>query len=130
MVSTRSSTAAKANGYEQPNGNGAATGKQPKKRVGADDLRSETKRPKLEDKTDRTRWRMQDEKGRHTWHYLEDDEALKEWPQSTADKYYLGLDTVCRPCPPFLPFIPLIVSSANAMFLLGTTCPAETEETS
>lgn len=56
-----------------------------------------TKRPRLEDKTDLTRWRMLDEKGRHTWHYLEDDEAIERWPQSYADKWYLGLDTVRFP---------------------------------
>ncbi|KAL4966074.1 terpene cyclase/mutase family protein [Aspergillus stella-maris] len=40
---------------------------------------------------DRTRWRMKNENGRHTWHYLEDDKPAKDWPQTTADKYYLGL---------------------------------------
>ncbi|EHA57490.1 lanosterol synthase [Pyricularia oryzae 70-15] len=49
------------------------------------------KRPKLAEKTDTARWRMLDDEGRHTWHYLEDDEAVKEWPQSYADKWYLGL---------------------------------------
>lgn len=44
---------------------------------------------------------MLDEKGRHTWHYLEEDEAVQKWPQSIADKYYLGLDTVCYIVPPF-----------------------------
>lgn len=106
MVSTRSSNGlVKANGYEKLNGNssninGTVAGKQSKKRVSTDKLSSETKRPKLENKTDRTRWRMLDEKGRHTWHYLEEDEAVKKWPQSIADKYYLGLDTVrCNPTP-------------------------------
>ncbi|RYP11868.1 hypothetical protein DL767_011271 [Monosporascus sp. MG133] len=89
MVTTRSGATAKANGFAQPNGNGIA-----RKRASGDDFSStETKRPKLEDKTDRTRWRMLDEKGRHTWHYLEEDEAVEKWPQSIADKYYLGLDT-------------------------------------
>ncbi|KAL2840674.1 terpenoid cyclases/protein prenyltransferase alpha-alpha toroid [Aspergillus pseudoustus] len=40
---------------------------------------------------DRSRWRLRNENGRHTWHYLEDDNAAKKWPQTLADKYYLGL---------------------------------------
>ncbi len=55
------------------------------------------KRPKLSERTDYTRWRLLDEEGRQTWHYLEDDEAAKEWPQSTADKYFLGLPMVSYP---------------------------------
>ncbi|KAI1254187.1 hypothetical protein MGN70_004583 [Eutypa lata] len=97
MVSTPSNGLAKANGYEKLNGNGSvngtAAGKQSKKRLNADGLSGESKRQKLEDKTDRTRWRLLDEKGRHTWHYLEEEEAVQKWPQSIADKYYLGLDT-------------------------------------
>lgn len=46
-------------------------------------------------KTDYTRWRMLDEDGKHTWHYL-DDEAVAKWPQTPADKYYLGLPLVCH----------------------------------
>ncbi|KAI9707584.1 MAG: Lanosterol synthase (Oxidosqualene--lanosterol cyclase) [Candelina mexicana] len=42
-------------------------------------------------KTDYERWRLLDVKGRQTWHYLESDEELKEWPQSIADKYHLEL---------------------------------------
>ncbi|OQE38661.1 hypothetical protein PENCOP_c008G03590 [Penicillium coprophilum] len=42
-------------------------------------------------KTDYTRWRMRDEDGNYTWHYLDDDEAVPKWPQTLADKYYLGL---------------------------------------
>jgi lanosterol synthase len=45
-------------------------------------------------KTDLTRWRLLDDRGRQTWHYLNSDEEVKKWPQSTADKWYLGLDTV------------------------------------
>lgn len=52
------------------------------------------KRPKVGDKTDVTRWRMVDQDGRHSWTYLEDDEAAKNWPQSHAEKYYLGLPLV------------------------------------
>lgn len=49
------------------------------------------------EKTDYTRWRLKDDRGCQTWHYLQTDEELKAWPQSTADKYFLGLDTVCLP---------------------------------
>ncbi|KAI9765508.1 MAG: Lanosterol synthase (Oxidosqualene--lanosterol cyclase) [Geoglossum simile] len=44
-------------------------------------------------RTDYTRWRLLDERGRQTWHYLEDDEEVKRWPQSIADKYLLGQST-------------------------------------
>ncbi|KAI9747109.1 MAG: Lanosterol synthase (Oxidosqualene--lanosterol cyclase) [Lichina confinis] len=44
-------------------------------------------------KTDRSRWRLLDERGRQTWHYLETDEEVKGWPQSIADKYFLGTET-------------------------------------
>jgi len=47
-------------------------------------------------KTDHTRWRMKNVDGRQTWHYLESDEQLKAWPMTSADKYYLGQDTVCQ----------------------------------
>jgi hypothetical protein len=45
-------------------------------------------------KTDATRWRLRDVDGQQTWHYLSEEQA-KEWPQTTADKYFLGLPTVC-----------------------------------
>lgn len=103
MVTTRSSSSAKANGTPRSNGkangtsvklDGNTNGTLSKKRTGGETLSTPTKRPKLEEKTDPTRWRMLDEKGRHTWHYLEDEEAVEGWPQSCADKWYLGLDTV------------------------------------
>jgi len=52
------------------------------------------KRPRLDAKTDATRWRMKNDDGRQTWHYLADDDAAKEWPQTYADKWYLGLPLV------------------------------------
>lgn len=52
------------------------------------------KRMKLPSRTDYSRWRLLDESGRQTWHYLEDDEKAKSWPQTTADRYFLGLPTV------------------------------------
>lgn len=58
---------------------------------------SASKRPKLQERTDYTRWRMLNEAGRHTWHYLEDVEDVEEWPQSLADKYFLGLPMACLP---------------------------------
>lgn len=45
-------------------------------------------------RTDITRWRFRDNDSRHTWHYLDNDAAAKDWPQSYADKYYLGLPLV------------------------------------
>ncbi|KAI0017177.1 terpene synthase [Xylariomycetidae sp. FL0641] len=93
MVTTRSSSAAQTSAHATgslPLDRGAT---RPKKRTSNDSLDQDPKRPRLADKTDRTRWRMLDEKGRHTWHYLEDDAAAKKWPQSIADRWYLGLDT-------------------------------------
>lgn len=50
---------------------------------------------KAEDaKTDLYRWRLKDDRGRQTWHHLETDDEVKQWPMTVADKYYLGLDTV------------------------------------
>lgn len=54
--------------------------------------------PKLRKSTDRTRWRMRDVGGVQTWHYLEDDAEAKKWPQSTADKWYMGMPTVRASC--------------------------------
>ena len=48
----------------------------------------------LDQKTDYSRWRLLDEQGRHTWHYLTTDEQVKAWPQTIADKFHLGLPTV------------------------------------
>ncbi|KAI8933686.1 hypothetical protein NX059_009405 [Plenodomus lindquistii] len=44
-------------------------------------------------KTDYSRWRLMDEQGRQSWRYLESDEERADWPQTTAEKHFLGLDT-------------------------------------
>ena len=43
-------------------------------------------------KTDTARWRMRDERGQQIWQYISSEEA-ERWPQSTAEKYHLGLPT-------------------------------------
>ena len=48
-------------------------------------------------KTDYSRWRMLDENGRQTWHYLTSDAEVEKWPQTITDKHYLGLPTVSNP---------------------------------
>lgn len=63
---------------------------------GSEDDQIAPKVPKLGSKTDISRWRMKDDESRHTWHYISEEEA-KEWKQSYADKYYLGLDLVRHP---------------------------------
>ena len=50
-----------------------------------------------DEKTDRTRWRLEDDRGCQIWHYLESDEEVAKWPQSVADKWYLGMETVGSP---------------------------------
>lgn len=64
-----------------------------KRSIDSTDAAVPAKRPKLSERTDYSKWRMLDEKGRQTWHYL-DDEEVKKWPQSDADKWYLGLPLV------------------------------------
>ena len=46
------------------------------------------------EKTDYTRWRLRDDRGCQTWHYLHTDEEVEAWPQSAADRYFLGMETV------------------------------------
>ncbi|CAG8534492.1 20617_t:CDS:10 [Dentiscutata erythropus] len=41
--------------------------------------------------TDLNRWRLKVEHGRQTWHYLDNDDEIKNWPQSIVDKYWIGL---------------------------------------
>lgn len=104
MVATRSSTRKSTGASPQPtsspiavvdgsrNGNGSGN---VKKRGGVQTNGDhESKRQKLAEPVDRTRWRMKADEGRHTWHYLDDDAAVKEWPQSYADKWYLDLPLV------------------------------------
>lgn len=48
----------------------------------------------LDECTDLRRWRLADDRGRQTWHYMSTDEGAKSWPQNTIDKYHLGLEVV------------------------------------
>lgn len=77
-----------ANGIDH--GNGHANGNKAATTKGSS-MRTED----WEAGTDHTRWRMKDDRGTQTWHYLESDEEVKAWPQSRADKWYLGMETVC-----------------------------------
>ena len=52
-----------------------------------------------DERTDLTRWRLRDDRGRQTWHYLETDQGIEQWPQSLADKHFLGLQLVREPFP-------------------------------
>jgi hypothetical protein len=62
-----------------------------------------TKTVKHDKRTDLRRWRMLDDDGRQTWHYLEDDKEAEAWPQSFADRYFLSLPTVSVPPPAKMP---------------------------
>jgi len=82
---------ADANGHTNGNGNDM------QKKLNSEVNGATVRKPILSERTDYSRWRLLDERGRQTWHYLEDEEDAKEWPQSTADKYFLGLPLVCIP---------------------------------
>jgi lanosterol synthase len=48
-------------------------------------------------RTDLLGWRLkvgEDNHGQHKWVYLPEGPARKEWPQTTMDKYAIGLETV------------------------------------
>jgi hypothetical protein len=48
----------------------------------------------VDKETDLERWRLLDERGRQTWHYLKTDKEVKAWPQTLADRHHLGLPLV------------------------------------
>lgn len=73
------------------------------------DSRSFPKLPRIEEKTDSTRWRLKDDDSRHTWHYLADDKAAEDWPQSYAEKWFLNL--------------PLVQKSSSSTWLLIKLTP-------
>lgn len=53
-----------------------------------------TTKTKTTTTTDLERWRLLDERGRQTWHYLSTDEAVQAWPQTVVDRHHLGLPLV------------------------------------
>jgi lanosterol synthase len=83
MVQPRQSSQKVVNGVANGSAHGSANGQD-----GADAI------DPSQEKVDRSRWRLLNESGRHTWHYLKSDKEVEEWPQTTADKYHLGLPTV------------------------------------
>lgn len=87
------------NGYSKSNGNSKKRHSNPNGVNGQED-EHDSKRQKVAEPVDRTRWRMKSDDGRHTWHFLDDDEAVKKWSQSYADKWYLGLPLVRLPAFP------------------------------
>ncbi|CAG8514322.1 9242_t:CDS:2 [Diversispora eburnea] len=52
------------------------------------EINIDTKRTNLEN------WRLKVENGRQTWHYLEHEDEIKNWPQSIIEKYWLDLPFV------------------------------------
>ena len=48
----------------------------------------------VDKETDLHRWRLRNVQGTQTWHYLKTDEEVKAWPQTLADRHYLGLPLV------------------------------------
>lgn len=50
----------------------------------------------MQEATDLRRWRLLDERGRQTWHYMSTDRAAASWPQTVADKHHLGFQLVSR----------------------------------
>ncbi|RHZ69532.1 hypothetical protein Glove_283g113 [Diversispora epigaea] len=43
------------------------------------------------ERTDLEKWRLKVENGRQMWYYLENEDEIKNWPQSIVEKYWLGL---------------------------------------
>jgi len=87
MVVTRQSAQMASNGATNGHANGHANDRSSRPINGY-------KLDSSDEKIDRSRWRLLDESGRHTWHYLKSDKEVEEWPQTTADKYHLGQPTV------------------------------------
>ena len=43
---------------------------------------------------DLDRWRLLDERGRQTWHYMKSEKEVQAWPQTLIDRHHLGLELV------------------------------------
>lgn len=95
MVTTRSNGAAKTQPANATDASGTIENGS-RKRKSDVQLTNEPslKVAKHQEETDISRWRCLDEKGRLTWRYLEDEDEAEAWPQSYADKWFLGLDLV------------------------------------
>lgn len=93
MVSTRSQTSTPTRPADATS-TSIANGSPSKKRKAEGNGSLQAAKRHQDEKTDYSRWRLRDERGRQTWHFLETDEEMKAWEQSVADKYMLGLETV------------------------------------
>lgn len=72
--------------------NGAATGTDGPRSTLNGHAKQERAGP--DERTDINKWRLRDDRGRQTWHYLESDEEVAKWPQTIADRHFLNLPTV------------------------------------
>ena len=59
-------------------------------------VRAEGLQDESELRTDHNRWRLSDERGRQRWFYLKTKKEAEEWPQTTADRFHLGMPLVCK----------------------------------
>ncbi|KAJ7050525.1 terpenoid cyclases/protein prenyltransferase alpha-alpha toroid [Mycena amicta] len=51
--------------------------------------------------TDYSRWRLRvSDSGRHTWHYLQTQDESTRWPQTSVDRFWLGLELGSPTLPP------------------------------
>ncbi|EPE09142.1 lanosterol synthase [Ophiostoma piceae UAMH 11346] len=101
MVQTRS-TALEANGGIAMTATTTTAAKTKTAKTVNGNTNTSTKKTRLPERTDLSRWRMRDDDdGCQTWHYLDDDAEAKKWPQTLADKYFLGLplDLPALPAP-------------------------------
>lgn len=135
MVSTRSSTrrVVESTPAESPspavvNGTGKNKKRRGENAVHDADLDSGlgTKRQRVVEPVDRTRWRMKADGGRHTWHYLDDAAAAEQWPQSYADKWYLDLPMV-RGMPLYPNLVLVIAWPLTKYVLAGLARPSPAE---
>lgn len=78
------------NGHGKKRGTGLFNGQE----ISSGGQEHDAKRQRVAEPVDKSRWRMKADGGRHTWHYLDDDEAAAKWPQSYAEKWYLGMHLV------------------------------------
>jgi len=90
--------------HVQPNGYSSTAGTKQKASFYDSDLYNTTVKDNLDvssiSQTDKTRWRLIGDNGEQRWTYLKTPEEAAAWPQTTADRWHLGLSTDLPPLPP------------------------------